>query len=181
MTEAGSLFQYFTVLTEKADALLRRWLVNWSTFQGCPLRPRRVGGRKSKVGSTSKRPVNILNATIRSARRACSYCKCNTVTYGWKFRNYKRLVRLTRPHVLCVVQSQKLASTARSPGAQVQAGGGYRGPHQIKRTVQFCLDISAQDQRVSTTELASGGGGITTKMEKYGCIIRILLSNTLFL
>ncbi len=26
-TEAGSLFQYFTTLTEKADPLLRQWLV----------------------------------------------------------------------------------------------------------------------------------------------------------
>ncbi len=26
-TEAGSLFQYFTTLTEKADPLLRQWLI----------------------------------------------------------------------------------------------------------------------------------------------------------
>ncbi len=31
-TEAGSLFQYFTTLTEKADPLLRRWLAPWSTL-----------------------------------------------------------------------------------------------------------------------------------------------------
>ncbi len=29
-TEAGSLFQYFTTLTEMADPLLRRWLIPWS-------------------------------------------------------------------------------------------------------------------------------------------------------
>ncbi len=31
-TEGGSLFQYFTTLTEKADSLLRRWLSPWSTL-----------------------------------------------------------------------------------------------------------------------------------------------------
>ncbi len=31
-TEAGSLFQYFTTLPEKADPLLRRWLVPWTTL-----------------------------------------------------------------------------------------------------------------------------------------------------
>ncbi len=41
-TEGGSLFQYFTALTENADPL--RW---------CPLRPRRAGGRKNKFGRTS--------------------------------------------------------------------------------------------------------------------------------
>ncbi len=30
-TEAGSLFQYFTTLTENADPPLRRWLAPWST------------------------------------------------------------------------------------------------------------------------------------------------------
>ncbi len=30
--EAGSLFLYFTTLTEKADPLLRWWLVPWSTW-----------------------------------------------------------------------------------------------------------------------------------------------------
>ncbi len=29
-TEAGSLFQYFTTLTENADPLLRRWLAPWN-------------------------------------------------------------------------------------------------------------------------------------------------------
>ncbi len=67
-TEAGSLFQYFTTLTENADPLLRWWLAPWSTLKGCPLRPRRAGGRKSKFGSMSKRPLNILKAVIRSAR-----------------------------------------------------------------------------------------------------------------
>ncbi len=33
-TEAGSLFQYFTTLTEKADPIPRRWPVPWSTFFG---------------------------------------------------------------------------------------------------------------------------------------------------
>ncbi len=41
-TEAGSLFQYFTILTENADPLLRRRLAPWSTLKGCPLRPRRT-------------------------------------------------------------------------------------------------------------------------------------------
>ncbi len=36
-TEAGSLFQYFTTLTEKADPLLRRWLVPWTTLWGALL------------------------------------------------------------------------------------------------------------------------------------------------
>ncbi len=31
-TEAGNVFQYFTTLTEKADPLLWRWLVQWSTL-----------------------------------------------------------------------------------------------------------------------------------------------------
>ncbi len=36
-TEAGSLLQYFTTLTENADPLYRRWLAPWSTLLGCPL------------------------------------------------------------------------------------------------------------------------------------------------
>ncbi len=32
MTEAGSLFQYFTTLTENAGPLHRRWLATWSTL-----------------------------------------------------------------------------------------------------------------------------------------------------
>ncbi len=44
--EAGSLFQYFTTLTENAGPLLRRRLAPWRTLKGCPLRPRRAGGRK---------------------------------------------------------------------------------------------------------------------------------------
>ncbi len=63
-TERGSLFQYLTTLTENADPLLRRWLAPWSTLKGCPLRPRRVGGRKNKLGSIPKRPLNILNIII---------------------------------------------------------------------------------------------------------------------
>ncbi len=31
-TVAGSLFQYFTTLTEKADLLLRWWLAPWNTL-----------------------------------------------------------------------------------------------------------------------------------------------------
>ncbi len=46
--EAGSLFQYFTTLTENADPLLRRSLAPWSTLKGCPLRPHRAGGRKKQ-------------------------------------------------------------------------------------------------------------------------------------
>ncbi len=30
--DRGSLFQYFTTLTENADPLLRRWLAPWSTL-----------------------------------------------------------------------------------------------------------------------------------------------------
>ncbi len=67
-TEAGSLFQCFTTLTENADPLLRWWLAPWSTLKGCPLRPRRAGGRENKFGSISKRPLNILKAVIRSSR-----------------------------------------------------------------------------------------------------------------
>ncbi len=67
-TEAGSLFQYFTTLTENADPLLRRWLAPWSTLMRCTLRPRRAGGRKNKFGSISKRPLNILKAVMRSSR-----------------------------------------------------------------------------------------------------------------
>ncbi len=62
-TEAGSLFQYFTTLTANADPLLRRRLAPWSTLKGCPLRPRRAGGRKNKFGSISKRPLYILKDT----------------------------------------------------------------------------------------------------------------------
>ncbi len=67
-TEAGSLFQYFTNLSENADPLLRRWLAPSSTLKGCPLRPRRSRGRKSKFWSISKRPLKILKAVIRSAQ-----------------------------------------------------------------------------------------------------------------
>ncbi len=31
-TEAGSLFQHFTILTENSDPRLRRWLACWSTL-----------------------------------------------------------------------------------------------------------------------------------------------------
>ncbi len=48
-TEIGSLFRYFTTLAKNADPLFLRWLSPWSTWKGCPLRPRRVGGRKNKV------------------------------------------------------------------------------------------------------------------------------------
>ncbi len=30
--ESGNIFPYFTILTEKADPLLRRWLAPWSTL-----------------------------------------------------------------------------------------------------------------------------------------------------
>ncbi len=30
--EVGSLFQYFTTLTEQADPFLQRWLAPWSTL-----------------------------------------------------------------------------------------------------------------------------------------------------
>ncbi len=55
-TEAGSLFQYFTTLTENADHLPRRWLAPWSTLKGCPLRPRRAGGRKTSSDQYPKGP-----------------------------------------------------------------------------------------------------------------------------
>ncbi len=61
-TEAGSLFQYFTTLTENADLLLRRLLVPWSTLKATS------GGRKNKFGLISKRPLNILKAVMRSSR-----------------------------------------------------------------------------------------------------------------
>ncbi len=73
-TEAGSLFQYFTTLTENVDPLLRRWLAPWSTLKRCPLRPRRSGGRKNKFGSISKGPLNILKSVMRSSR---SRRRCN--------------------------------------------------------------------------------------------------------
>ncbi len=44
MTEAGSLFQYLTNLTESANPLFLQWLPPWSTLYVCPLRPRRAGG-----------------------------------------------------------------------------------------------------------------------------------------
>ncbi len=40
----------------------------WGTFKQCDLRLRGAGGRKNKFGSTSKMPLNILKAVIRSAR-----------------------------------------------------------------------------------------------------------------
>ncbi len=33
-TEAGSLFQYFTTLTENAEPILRRWLATWCMIIG---------------------------------------------------------------------------------------------------------------------------------------------------
>ncbi len=45
-TEAGSLLQYFTLIIEKADLLLRRWLVPWSTLGGSPLRSPRLEGMR---------------------------------------------------------------------------------------------------------------------------------------
>ncbi len=62
----GSLLQYFTTLTENADPLLWRRLAPWSALKGCPLRPRRAGGRKKKFGSISKRPLNILKVVKTS-------------------------------------------------------------------------------------------------------------------
>ncbi len=53
-TETGSLFQYFTTL-----------IGPWSTWQGCSPRPRRVGRRKSKFESTSKRRVNMQETQWR--------------------------------------------------------------------------------------------------------------------
>ncbi len=47
--ESGSLFQYFTTLTENADPLIRRWLELWSSLNGCPRRPHRAGGRNCKA------------------------------------------------------------------------------------------------------------------------------------
>ncbi len=38
-TEAGSLFQYFTTLTENADPLLRRWLAPWSSLVSITVAP----------------------------------------------------------------------------------------------------------------------------------------------
>ncbi len=70
-TEDGSLFQYFTTLTENANPLLRRWLASWSTVKGCPLRTRRSGGRKNKFRSISEKPLSILKVVIRSARSRC--------------------------------------------------------------------------------------------------------------
>ncbi len=55
-TEALSLFQYFKTLTENADPLLRRWLAPWRTLNGCPLRPRRAGGRKTCSDQYPKSP-----------------------------------------------------------------------------------------------------------------------------
>ncbi len=86
-SEAGSLFQYFTTLTENADPLLRRWLAPWSTFKECPLMPRRAGGRKNKFGSISKRSLNILKAVIRSARIRRRFkewrpCRYSLSSYG---------------------------------------------------------------------------------------------------
>ncbi len=59
-TEAGSLFQYFTTLTENADPLLRRRLAPWGILKGCPHRPRRAARRKNKFGSIPKRPFEYL-------------------------------------------------------------------------------------------------------------------------
>ncbi len=43
-------------------------LTPWSTLRGCPLRTRRAGGRKSKFGWISNRPLNTLKAAMRSSR-----------------------------------------------------------------------------------------------------------------
>ncbi len=64
-TEAGSLSQYFTTLTKKADPLLWQWVV---PCRGAVYGRVEWEGEKNKFGSISKRPVNNLNAVIRSAR-----------------------------------------------------------------------------------------------------------------
>ncbi len=98
--EVGSLFQYFTTLTENADPLLRRWLAPWSALKGCPLRPRRVGGRKNKFGSVFKRPLNILKAIMRSSRsrRRCKKwrpSRCSLSLYGrWRMPGTNRVAYL---------------------------------------------------------------------------------------
>ncbi len=46
--EAGSLFQYFTTLTEKADPLLRWWLI---PCRGAPLGRDEWEGSKNKCGT----------------------------------------------------------------------------------------------------------------------------------
>ncbi len=73
-TEAGSLFQYFTLLTENADPLLRRRLAPWSNLKRCPLRPRREGGRKNKFNQYPKGQLEVVAAAV-SLRRGGDACQ----------------------------------------------------------------------------------------------------------
>ncbi len=51
-TEAGSLFQYFTTLTEKTDPFFRRWLLPRSTLYGCT--SREWEGEKLNIQNTQE-------------------------------------------------------------------------------------------------------------------------------
>ncbi len=48
-TATGSLFQYFTTLTEKATPLLRRWLLHWGTFYGVPSKTQTSGEKTVRI------------------------------------------------------------------------------------------------------------------------------------
>ncbi len=68
-TEAGSLYQYFTTLTENDDPLLWRWLV---PCRGALLGRVEREGEKKHVRIKSL--MNILKAVVRSVRRL-RHCK----------------------------------------------------------------------------------------------------------
>ncbi len=56
-TEAGSLFQYFTTLTEKAQSLPRRWLAPWGIV---PCRGALLGRVESEVHINNQKASEYL-------------------------------------------------------------------------------------------------------------------------
>ncbi len=63
---AGSLFQYFTALTEKTDPLLRWWLAPSSTLKGRLLGPRRMRGRKTHSDKHKKTREYLEGSIIQT-------------------------------------------------------------------------------------------------------------------
>ncbi len=74
------------------DPLLRQWVLPWSALLG------RVEweGDKNRFSSTSKRPVNILSAVIRSARRRfCKECTGNRLARQTSWQRSTKSVQVT--------------------------------------------------------------------------------------
>ncbi len=69
-TEGGSLFQYFTTLTENAGPLLRWWLAPWSTLKGCSLRPGMDGNRLTTSNPCLNPAFDCVGVALNS--RSCT-------------------------------------------------------------------------------------------------------------